>query len=452
MANEYYLGDQSVLLWAPEATPYTAETTIDNYFGIIEDEVELPNPNEQTMLPSIGHDRRPFVASPDPRAYEFSIPCKPVDGRVPLETCIGQRKKWDMQIGHQSISNSEAEFTGSESITNGTYHLNVNDDGNGVNDVSVTCAADDVDSMIVKLQVAIRAATGGSETVVREYGLIVVKSGTTGASSSIAMTDGAGDDGGLIAALSAISGVTASIDAARDGVASASFEYIFDDENKLSTMTIYGAIKELGMTQTFAGCKSSLGVSCSVGEAMEMNFDIAGVHHVLTTGVSAFQQPSSALPSQTPYRWWMVSDAQLDNVGGGTFKDLLAITGINLNWDNGLKVVHTRGNARSGVWSREGYCVTENENAGRYDMSIDITIDGTEEFQEAYDADTLYDFYIKFQRTYGDDTETVEFWLYSCAIGNVPVKMPAGGHFEGTVTLHPLDTRVRIVTASEISV
>lgn len=452
MANDYFLADRGVLLWAPESTAYTAETTIDNYFGIINEDVELPNPNEQTMLGSLGHARRPFVATSEPRSYEFSVPCQPVDARMPLETCIGQRKKYDMQIGRQNIVNSQDGFEGTENITNGTYHLNVTADGGILQDVSVVCAGDTVTSMSTKLQTAIQTATGGSETVDLLYDEIVVRSGTTGASSSILMTDGAGDDGGLITALSAIGGITASIADARDGVAAASYEYIFDDEDKLSTMTIYGANKALGMTQTYAGCKSSLSLSCSSGEALATSFDIIGAHHVLATGVSAFETPSSSMPSQQPYRFWMVSDAELDNTGGGTFKDLVAIKGVDFSWDNGLGIEHTRGHVRDGSWSREGYAVTESSNAERYDMSVDFVVDDTDEFQEAYNDDTLYDFYIKFQRSQGDDTETLEIWLYSCKIGSLPHSMPSSGKLEGTMALMPLDTRFRIVTTDEITV
>jgi len=453
MANEYMTADRGVLLWKPEGTPYTAEVTIDNHLGgIVREEIEWPHPNELENLSSQGNDRRPFVAAGKDNEYPVSIPVELIDARAPFECAIGQRKKYNLKIGHQTISNSEKPFTGAETIANGTYHLNVVDDGNPVNDVAVVCAADTITTMLVKFQAAMRIATGGLETAEVEYGMIKIASGTTGATSSILITEGAGDDGGLIAALSAIDGVTASIDDARDGIATTSWEYIFDDENILGTATLYRGQKDLGIEQIYAGCKASLNISSSVGNPIKAVFDFLGTHYDFNTAVVGFQEPSTALSSLEPYRQSMISDSQINAAGGGVVKDLVAIQGFDFKWDNGLKIEHSRGHVRDAAWGREGYVIVEEANADRYDMSLEVIITDTTELEEAYNNDTLFDIYIKAERTPADDTETIEIWLYSVKFASVPVPMPASGALKATLKVHPLDTRIRMVTASEITV
>jgi len=119
--------------------------------------------------------------------------------------------------GYQSISNSEGTFAGTESIADGTYHINVAVDGGAVGDLSIVLATKTVADLPAVIQTALRADTSSTETVTLTGGKIVFTSATKSDDSAIIITEGAGDDGGLIAALTAISGVTAIIDTAVNG-------------------------------------------------------------------------------------------------------------------------------------------------------------------------------------------------------------------------------------------
>lgn len=120
----------------------------------------------------------------------------------------------DATAGIQTIANSEGVFAGTEVMPDGVYHTSINIDDAGTEDIYITLADDKtVTEALALLQVALRAVTSSTETVAIANDKITVTSATTGASSSVVISD----NGGLIAALSAIADVTAVIDDAVDG-------------------------------------------------------------------------------------------------------------------------------------------------------------------------------------------------------------------------------------------
>jgi hypothetical protein len=87
----YLLASDSVMTFGIEGTPYTKASSSDNYFGIIREDIDPPNPNEQTPMATGGKSRGVYVNSPDPKEYEFDIPVQPVDANLPLENALGSR-------------------------------------------------------------------------------------------------------------------------------------------------------------------------------------------------------------------------------------------------------------------------------------------------------------------------------------------------------------------------
>lgn len=77
--------------YAIEDEPYDREEPAEEYFGLVREDIDFPNPNPHTPMATGGERRGPHVNSPDPKDYEFDLPCQPVDASVPLEIALGER-------------------------------------------------------------------------------------------------------------------------------------------------------------------------------------------------------------------------------------------------------------------------------------------------------------------------------------------------------------------------
>lgn len=87
----YLLASNAVIGYGIEGTAYTKASAVDQYFGLIREDVDPPNPNPQTPMATSGGRRGPHVNSPDPKEYEFDVPVQPIDESVPLEVALGSR-------------------------------------------------------------------------------------------------------------------------------------------------------------------------------------------------------------------------------------------------------------------------------------------------------------------------------------------------------------------------
>lgn len=457
MANEYALADQAVLLWGKEATPYTQAASNTNYFGLLpEGAGDMPNPNEQKALSSVGHRRAPYVYSGEEREYPMSIPVLPIDARFPFDCCIGGRTKTSIGTsGYATISNSEVPPTisGAEILPAGTYNLRVTVDGT-LYTVTITSpgGGETLTTAVAQIQAALRVLTGSLETAVITSNTIKISSvSLTGASSTVLIQAGLASD--LLTAIDAIAGITPVLDTPVPGVTS-SYNYTWDEDDKISdTITVYHGQRDMDYIQHIIGCKGSLKLSCKVGEALKATLDLLGTHRVMDTTAGSFVSASPAMATREPWRFWMVEDAQLNAAGGAIWKDLLTIKGFDFGWNNACRVMHTRGHDPStGLWSREGYLIAEEGGADKYDMTIEATVGDAALFEEALNDDTLYDFYIKMPRTPSSTTDYIEIWLYECKIGTVPIPIPASGAIDMKVKLHPRNTRITIVQVASITI
>jgi len=141
------------------------------------------------------------------------------DGRNVFRESYGIYDKLDT-TGTQAISSEPLPFIGATvaGITAGTYHINIADDGNATNDLSIVVAGgEDWDDLAALIQVAYRAATAALETVVIVDGTILTSSITTGDDSAVLITDGTGDDGGLLAIIDTLSNYLTTIESPENG-------------------------------------------------------------------------------------------------------------------------------------------------------------------------------------------------------------------------------------------
>ena len=99
----YGLGASGQMSWKLESNPYTKEAPTDNYFGYLNEDIDLSGAsgqNPHSPLASNGSLRRgPQIYSPDKRDYGFSIPILIYDDKIPLECALGERTITDVLDG-----------------------------------------------------------------------------------------------------------------------------------------------------------------------------------------------------------------------------------------------------------------------------------------------------------------------------------------------------------------
>lgn len=168
--------------------------------------------------------------------------------------------------GAQAISSTPTTFIGGTvpAISAATYDLDVSADTVVVRQLSVALtASDDWDTIAAALQTALRAATGGSETVVISSGEILAKSGTQGAGSSIRITAGTAGSGGgdLLAAIDGLAGYTTTVEDEVDGrtiatgMTTLSAVDGLDDPDPIKEPGNFATTAEVGKTALLSGCK-----------------------------------------------------------------------------------------------------------------------------------------------------------------------------------------------------
>lgn len=91
-ANErYFLSSLGQVSYGIEGTKYSKAGTLDNWFGLMTEDIEPPNPNPHTPKSTGGKRRGPYVQSPDERMYELEVPFEVLDHNAPFEVALGQR-------------------------------------------------------------------------------------------------------------------------------------------------------------------------------------------------------------------------------------------------------------------------------------------------------------------------------------------------------------------------
>lgn len=72
-----------------EDASYSKASATDDYFGLVTEDVEVPNPNEVTPMATGGSRRGPHVNSPDAAEYEFDVPFQVLDHNAPFHVALG---------------------------------------------------------------------------------------------------------------------------------------------------------------------------------------------------------------------------------------------------------------------------------------------------------------------------------------------------------------------------
>lgn len=91
MCANFWLASEGQASWGNEGTAYSQASNSTSYFGLIETDLEFPNPNPYTPIATGGERRGPHVLSPDPKEYNFTVTFLPVDHTLPLHAALGSR-------------------------------------------------------------------------------------------------------------------------------------------------------------------------------------------------------------------------------------------------------------------------------------------------------------------------------------------------------------------------
>lgn len=137
----------------------------------------------------------------------------------PSPTDILVYRKADDRGGYQEVSSTTVTFVGEvvPAIVAETYDLDITIDGGALGQLTVALVAtDDWFTVAAKLQVALRADTTSTETVVITNGRIRVTSATTGGSSSVLIAAGTTGSGGgdLLTYIDTLTNMTTTIESA----------------------------------------------------------------------------------------------------------------------------------------------------------------------------------------------------------------------------------------------
>lgn len=323
--NRYLLGSRGLVTYGIEGTPYTKATDASTEFGYTNDEVEPPNENPHTPMPTGGVDG-PYVNSPDQREHEIDVTTVPTDKAPPLETALGSRTESDvLDPGYEEI--------------------------------------------------------------------------------------------------------------------------IFSEERPLETMTVRHVQTDADMVAYYVGCKSNLDVSFSQGDPVNFDYSITAARQEYDD-TEAAPAISSSLPTDvSPYRFHMVGDMTLSNpADSSVIKEVATITAGDLSWDNGLEVNHHGKNDDTDT-CREGYSVSEETNAERYDMSVDVKVTDADLYARAANNESAVDVEIPFTRETdgsGNIIDGMFLRLNDCTVTDAPMPNNPEGTIEATIGLLPLSTEIEI--------
>lgn len=216
--------------------------------------------------------------------------------------------------------------------------------------------------------------------------------------------------------------------------------HLFEEADVLPTATIEHVQEDIGLVEWFIGCKASLSISASEGDAVTFDFSWTAADHEFEESLGNESPPNP--PELDPYRFNMIGEITLANPSdGSTVKPVATPNSVDLGWDNGNETRHHG-------QGREAYAVAETTAEGKYDMSMDVDVEDTDLYRRAAQNDVPVDVEIVFDRDFGYDastmTDCVIVRLKNCTISDAPIPNASEGVVEASIALMPTDTEIEI--------
>lgn len=321
--------------YAIESSKYNKEDPIgsgdDTHFGLVRDEVELPNPNDHEPMGTGGFGRRPYVLSPNQKEYSFDIPFLINDTNPPLEIAAGARSE-------------------------------------------ETVDPDD--------------------------------------------TPDSGDEYKKITITEADILPTATI-----------FQYQAD-------------AGDYGVINWYIGVKANLSIDVSQGDSLEFTLECMARSMDLDELTDSDPTPSLTTPEKDPFKFIHKGDIKLYEPGTTTEVNTLAtVNGISGTlFDNGIE-----GNYHGN--GREPYTLSQGNPEGKYDISLDITIQNLDMFKRAYNNSDPVDIEIPFRKDVTittDNRDAVFIRLKKAKIIDAPLPKGDEGSIEAEIGVQPKEIEIEL--------
>lgn len=138
----YLQAGKSQVSYGIEGTPYTEAADLTKYFGLVSDDVELPNPNPYKRHPHTG--RKPYTRSPDEKTLEFSVSGLLLDGNTPFQCALGKLTQTSVDPNGNPGSGDEYTkflFEYDDELPTITVRRQQIDAGTGLNERFIGCKA-----------------------------------------------------------------------------------------------------------------------------------------------------------------------------------------------------------------------------------------------------------------------------------------------------------------------
>jgi hypothetical protein len=163
---------------------------------------------------------------------------------------------------------------------------------------------------------------------------------------------------------------------------------------------------------------------------------VAAKRQTTTSGTITY--PSLLIPTVQPYRFWMLGEV---TTTGGLSKTIATVNEFNLTWANGLAPRYHGG-------GRHAYSVVEEEVAGRYDMTIGITVVDTALYAAALGDTKGVNVTIPLIRdgatTLTASKDAMVITLTDCDILDAAMPTKESGDVQGDLVLAPKKTKIHI--------
>jgi hypothetical protein len=218
-------------------------------------------------------------------------------------------------------------------------------------------------------------------------------------------------------------------------------EYLFEEADKLPTITIEHGQEDADLLEWFVGAKSNLGISIAKGQPVRVTQDfmapIAEPYDDTTPTFAALAYDETLQPFKFTD---MLPTAVTLAADGSPVDTLETVDGMDLGWDNGLEVQH-HGNGR------DGYSVTENVSAAKYDAKLSLTLKDLTMWKRVRDDGDLVNLETQFVRETGTGGVAIDAFivrLLDCKVIDLPMPRPAEGRITGDLVVSPLNTELEI--------
>lgn len=216
-------------------------------------------------------------------------------------------------------------------------------------------------------------------------------------------------------------------------------KYLFEEADRLPTMTVRHVQADLDLVAYYVGCKSDLTLEWSLGDPLQMTLSVVAARHKFDPAESA-PSFSPTLPTDvSPYRSHMQGNLTVDESSGGSLvKEVATINGGNWSITNGLEAQHHGSDGVGG--DRDAYSVAETTAGDKYDLSVDYNVTDTALYERAYKNGALVDAEIPFARQTdgsGNIIDGVILRALGCPITEAPTPRPGEGVIEGSISLQP---------------